>query len=135
MNPSNKDTSNMTLRLELFVDHVPTSADFYQRVLGFGAGEQKSEQYTPMTRGHVTLSLNRRAALPDDHPIQAAAGERLGRGVEIVLEVDDVAALYVQVQAQGWPISAPMEQREWGLTDFRIVDPDGYYLRITSRGA
>jgi hypothetical protein len=23
--------------------------------------------------------------------------------------------------------------RHWGLTDFRLVDPAGYYLRITNR--
>jgi hypothetical protein len=26
----------------------------------------------------------------------------------------------------------PMLDRPWGLRDFRMVDPDGYYLRITS---
>ncbi len=27
----------------------------------------------------------------------------------------------------------PLLVRPWGLTDFRVADPDGYYLRITSR--
>ena len=26
-----------------------------------------------------------------------------------------------------------LQDRPWGLTDFRILDPAGYYLRITSR--
>lgn len=26
-----------------------------------------------------------------------------------------------------------MAIRPWGLKDFRICDPDGYYLRITSK--
>jgi hypothetical protein len=28
-------------------------------------------------------------------------------------------------------ISESLELRSWGLHDFRLVDPDGYYLRIT----
>jgi lactoylglutathione lyase len=80
------------------------------------------------------VALNRRAALPDDHPIQRRAGERLGIGVEIVLEVDDIDAMYRHVVAQGWPRSAELMRRGWGLTDFRVADPDGYYWRVTSRG-
>ena len=125
--------SGMTMRLELFVDDLPASIDFYRRVLGFTMDEQHTDQYTPMRQGAVTLSLNLRANLSADHPIQAAVGERLGRGIEIVLEVDDVAALYEHVRAQGWPVSSALQPQPWGLTDFRIVDPDGYYLRMTSR--
>ncbi len=25
-----------------------------------------------------------------------------------------------------------MRDRPWGLRDFRVVDPDGYYLRLTA---
>jgi len=28
-------------------------------------------------------------------------------------------------------ISAALELRPWSLHDFRLADPDGYYLRIT----
>jgi hypothetical protein len=50
-----------------------------------------------------------------------------------VLEVDDVKAVYKQVQLARHKILSPLARRPWGLTDFRIADPDGYYLRITSR--
>lgn len=26
----------------------------------------------------------------------------------------------------------PLQQRPWGLKDFRIIDPFGYYIRFTS---
>jgi len=130
---SNIMEQNMTFRFELFVDDLPASIDFYHRVLQFTIGEQHSEKFTPITNGNVRIGLNLRSALRDDHPIQAVEGERLGRGVEIVLEVDDVAAMYAHVLSQNWPISTELQQRPWGLTDFRVVDPSGYYLRITSR--
>ncbi len=31
------------------------------------------------------------------------------------------------------PIDSPITTQPWGLRDFRIVDPDGYYRRITYR--
>ena len=123
----------MTFRLELFVDDLPESIDFYHRVLEFTIGEQHSDRFTPITNGNVRIGLNLRSTLRKDHPIQAAEGERLGRGIEIVLEVDDVTAMYTHVLSQNWPISTELRQRPWGLTDFRVVDPSGYYLRITSR--
>ena len=51
-------------------------------------------------------------------------------GVEIVIEVADVAALYES--ARGFAeIVAPLERRPWGARDFRVADPFGFYLRIT----
>jgi len=52
---------------------------------------------------------------------------------EIVLKVDNVQEDYRSVHASGHPIVEELQERPWGLTDVRIVDPDGYYLRITAR--
>lgn len=123
---------SMTLRLELFVDDIAVSRDFYTRILNFSADNQHSAGYTPLRQGSVVLSLNRRSSLPGDHPIYVAAQERPGRGVEIVLEVGDVEARYTHVQSQNWPVT-PLQRQPWGLLDFRLIDPDGYYLRVTSK--
>ena len=123
------------LRLELFVDDVPAARAFYTQVLGFTAGAAHDDCYVPLQRGSARLALNARAALPAAHPIQAAPGERLGRGIELVLEVEDVAVVYAQVQAAGWPLASTLARRPWGLVDFRVVDPDGYYVRVTAARA
>jgi lactoylglutathione lyase len=122
-----------TLRLELFVDDMRESLEFYRRVLGFENVAQRADSYTPLEKGDVRLALNVRAELSRDHPIQRETHERLGGGVEIVLEVHDVDAMYRHVVAQQWPRSAELTRRPWGLTDFRVTDPDGYYWRVTSR--
>jgi catechol 2,3-dioxygenase-like lactoylglutathione lyase family enzyme len=127
------DEVKMTLRLELFVKNLASSADFYSRVLGFEIGEGQLEGYTPITRGKVQLGLNLLSGLPDGHPVQSRENERLGRGIEIVLEVGDIEGSYQHVLDQDWPLSNTLQRQPWGLTDFRILDPDGYYLRITSR--
>jgi catechol 2,3-dioxygenase-like lactoylglutathione lyase family enzyme len=125
--------SEMALRLELFVYDLPVSLDFYSRILGFKAGQQQVDGYTLVTNGEVHLGLNLRSNLPNDHPVQAIGNERLGRGIEIVLEVDDIDQYYDRVIAQNWPLSDKLQLQPWGLRDFRIIDPNGYYFRITSR--
>ncbi|MCL4508684.1 MAG: hypothetical protein M1296_04055 [Chloroflexi bacterium] len=45
--------------------------------------------------------------------------------MEIVL---DVEARHTHVLRQGYPLETPLKRRPCGLTDFRLFDPDGYYL-------
>ena len=54
-------------------------------------------------------------------------------GVELVLEVDDLDEEHARVTAAGWPLAEDLADRPWGLRDFRLLDPSGYYWRVTSR--
>jgi lactoylglutathione lyase len=53
----------------------------------------------------------------------------------LVLEVDDVSAERARVARSHWPAEEDLTPRPWGLTDFRLLDPDGYYWRITDTGS
>lgn len=120
------------LRIELFVEDVDRAAAFYERVLGF-TRERESAGYVAMRRGAARIGIGAYADLPRDHYLnRAPAGAALGLGVEIVIEVDDVDAVFAAVTGAGHPVLSPLRDRPWGLRDFRIADPDGYYLRITS---
>ncbi|MGD0246662.1 MAG: VOC family protein [Streptosporangiaceae bacterium] len=71
---------------------------------------------------------------PPEGPSRDARAARLPpAGVELVLEVDDVGGDRDRVVGAGWPLEQDLQDRPWGLTDFRIIDPAGYYLRVTSR--
>lgn len=120
------------LRLELFVDDLAGSLDFYTRVLGFTVRQQKAEGYAALARGDALIALNTRSSLSSDHPIRPAPDEGVGKGVEIVLVVEDIDAVHAHVLAPGWPISGALSRRPWGASDFRVVDPDGDYVRITA---
>lgn len=76
------------------------SINFYTRVLGFNIKDQHPDGYTLLTNGVVHIALNHRNGLANDHPIKIASSERTGLGVEIVSEVDDVAALHAHVISQ-----------------------------------
>jgi hypothetical protein len=56
-----------------------------------------------------------------------------GCRVELVLEVDDVIAERDLVIAAGWPLAEDLQDRPWGLADFRILDSAGYRPRAPRR--
>ncbi len=123
----------MTVRLELFVTDMQKSIDFYTKVLGFERLEGQPD-YAPVRSGSVLIALGPAAGLPKKHHFNPEVqSDRRGLGVEIVLEVEDVKSLFEKVKAKGYKILSPLRKQSWGLTDFRVADPDGYYLRITSR--
>jgi catechol 2,3-dioxygenase-like lactoylglutathione lyase family enzyme len=121
----------MTLRFEIFPTDLHATVDFYQRVLGFRitADRRADDDYVALRRGAVRVG-----AVRDTVP-NARAARRPPAGVELVLEVDDVAAERDRVLAAGWPLDDDLRDQSWGLRDFRVLDPDGYYLRITNRAS
>lgn len=132
--PASPKPQGMSLRLELFVSDLQKSIDFYTKVLGFER-QSGSPGYVPVRSGSVVIGLGPAAGLPKRHHFnpEVQSGRR-GLGTEIVLEVDDVSAFFERVKSAGYTSGlSPLRKQPWGATDFRIVDPDGYYLRITSR--
>lgn len=120
----------MTLRFEIFPDDLDAAVDFYMRVLRFRLTADRRDQrdeYVSLQRGSVRVGAVRRV-VPD-----VRAARLPPAGVELVLEVDDVVAERDRVTAAGWPLAEDLQDRPWGLKDFRILDPAGYYLRITDR--
>ncbi|MBY3441783.1 VOC family protein [Rhizobium laguerreae] len=122
----------MQLSLELFVESPEKSIDFYRRVLGFEVQGSSSAEYTMLKYGDAVIAINSHSVLSTDHPLRIASGRRAGLGVEIVLKVADVEGAYRAAKESGWPVS-DLALQPWGLRDFRLVDPDGYYVRVTSR--
>ena len=95
---------------------------------------KRTKEYSGLANDNVKIGLGVISNLPSNHPLPLNnPDERKGVGIEIVLEVDDVAELYGKIRTFKYPISAPLMIQTWRLTDFRLIDPDGYYLRITSK--
>jgi uncharacterized glyoxalase superfamily protein PhnB len=54
-----------------------------------------------------------------------------GYGVELVIMVDDVDSYYKSLPITT-KVVEKLADKPWGLRDFRIEDPFGYYIRITT---
>ncbi len=130
--------SDMTLRFELFVRDPRRSAEFYSRLLGFTVVEETPQTggglYIGLQNGDVNIGVQSATSitkpmLPDFRPQFRVPP----MGVELVLEVADVDAYYEHIQREAYPLQSPRRDRSWGESDFRVIDPDGYFLRITSR--
>lgn len=69
------------------------------------------------------------------HPFyQKITGSGQGVGIEIGIVVADLDKAYAAAapfKDKGWPIATGIVRRPWGARDFRVLAPDGYYLRFT----
>ena len=119
-----------TLRCEIFPADLDASMRFYVDVLAFDVLRDErdaSPPYAALRRDEVRLGMSGRP------PIADLEQRRPPAGVELVLEVDDLQAERRRVAAAGWPVTEDVTLRPWGLRDFRLLDPDGYYWRLTTR--
>lgn len=120
------------LRIELFVSDVERSVRFYSEVLGFErASRRLIGDYTVMRRGLAQIALQSHRHLGDEHPLKPRGAERFGVCVELVVEVEDLGEAYARARS-GWPLETELGLRPWGRRDFRLLDPDGFYVRVTS---
>lgn len=118
------------LRCEIFPSDLDATVDFYVQILAFRVirDERAAEHpYVALERGEVRLGAAARAE-PEDRDQR-----RPPTGVELVLEVDDLDADRRRVAQNEWAIEEDVTHRPWGLSDFRLLDPSGYYWRITTR--
>ncbi len=116
-----------TLRIEIFPADLDASVGFYER-LGFELVGIKDgpPRYASVRWDEVRIGMCQSAAVD---PVLRS----VPTGTEIVIDVDDVQAVRDHVRECAITPVEDLTAREWGLTDFRITDPDGYYLRITGR--
>jgi lactoylglutathione lyase len=120
----------LSLRIEVFAAEPEASGEFYRHVLGFDelSRQEADGQLTYLWMGRGTA----RIGIGVDREGVDPAARRVPSGTEIVLEVDDIDAEFRRVQETGWTLAAGLRTQPWGLRDFRLHDPDGYYLRLTS---
>ena len=118
-----------SLRIEIFCRDLAATADFYERVLSFRVvrDDRPALAYVALERDGIRIGA---AAADPGSPVD----RRPPFGTEIVLEVDDLTLDVERIRQSGWPLDEPPTLRPWGLADVRLLDPDGYYLRLTDRG-
>jgi len=104
------------------VRSMPASVAFYQK-LGFEV-EQRNDQWrwARLTSGHCSLMVHESINVQPATPRQSV----------LYLYPDDISAYHQQVRDNG--VSVPdLETTFYGMTEFRLDDPDGNRLWIGQR--
>jgi catechol 2,3-dioxygenase-like lactoylglutathione lyase family enzyme len=118
--------------VELGTPRIDDYVAFFQDVAGFRL-IRKEPRYAELESEFGELLLFDPQGLPQGHPFHGKlSGSGQGLGVEIGLVVADLDKSYAAALTHaGWKISLGIGRRPWGVRDFRVLAPDGYYLRLT----
>jgi len=118
--------------VELHVADVEASIRFYE-ALGFRVA-RRWEDWVRLDRDGAELVLQGDAYVRGNEHYFTPFLDRSPRGVgvEVTVEVDDVDAVHAAAAAAGLRIVKPIHDRAWKARDFRLADPDGFFIRITS---
>lgn len=123
---------------ELGVRDWQISRDFYLRVLGFAPRHERPEEgFGYLAREGAELMIDQiglgRSFDDGAGPLLAP----LGRGMNLQIEVSDLAPILAALEAEGWPLLLPLEERwyragaqDLGNRQIVLADPDGYLLRF-----
>jgi hypothetical protein len=120
--------------IELVTDRVADYIAFFEKVTDFKVSRNDGD-YACLRSELGELVFMERKGLPDGHPNKRPPGDTgRGLGIEIVVIVADLDRAFAKsadFKQQGWKLSAGIGRRPWGARDFRIISPDGYYLRFS----
>jgi lactoylglutathione lyase len=114
-------------KFELFVSDPVESAAFYE-VLGFVVAHAKPYGYTTLRAGSTVIALSPKPWWLPVHWLGFLRYPPIG--TEIVLYMNRLDQTRAAFAREGY---APGEisVQPWGDRDFRITDPDGYYIRVS----
>lgn len=114
-------------KFELFVTDAADSIRFYE-ALGFSVAHARPDGYSTLRSGDTVVALS---PLPWWLPLRwVGLLRRPPLGTEIVFYTDRLESLYDELVAAGYA-PGPIRLQPWGRRDFRLTDPDGYYVRLS----
>jgi lactoylglutathione lyase len=128
--------TNNTIFVELYVTSVESTISALKAIFDVSVPRHEGN-FAEVRHGSSTLLLNGQPVsdFGAGNPIHALPKSLpRGAGVELCFEVDDTDDCHRRALADDrWVVTASPRDRSWGLRDFRVAHPDGYYIRITSK--
>ena len=119
-----------TISVSMTVKDLDASVDWYCHAIGFVVDKTYERDgvaaSAAMKAGNVRILLNQ-----DDG---ARGSDRVkGVGLSIYLTTaQDIDALAERVKAEGWSLESEPADTPWGTRAFRVRDPDGFMLVLSS---
>jgi catechol 2,3-dioxygenase-like lactoylglutathione lyase family enzyme len=120
------------LFVELYVSDVAYYTAVFRDVLGLAVVEDDGG-FVKLRSPHATVMLNDGRDLAADHPFaDFPAATRRGVGVELGFVVRDLDRARAAALAIPGQRVSEVTHQEWGMSDFRVLTREGYYLRVTT---
>ena len=116
--------------VEICVSDFEQSIQWFENILGFRVVARDANEYAELSGGETSIQL-----AAEDAPYWETERSRLlppgqrGSGVEIVLLVENVDAVYRQAQEARADIVRPLADYPWHMRQFWVRHPDGYLIR------
>lgn len=111
------------LFLELTVSDFEGNIKFLEDVAGYHV-VRKEKNFVILQTELGEILLNGTGAISDNLANRVP-------GLEVGLVVADIKATHAAAEKTGWRITDRIQRQPWGVRDFRVLSPDGYYLRFT----
>ncbi len=118
--------------VELYVEDPAYYVRIFHGALGFEVTRDEGD-FVELRTARAVVLLNRFDEPDPGHPFEHYRSEmRRGIGVEIGIVSERLRETWEKARAiEGCTVTDIVDQ-EWGMTDYRIVTPHGYYLRVTT---
>ena len=118
----------------LIVSSVERSVDFYRDVLGFRVDATVPEAppyvFASMQSGPVEIFLNAPEPAVAEYP--AFKDRPIGGTLTLFMEIEGIGGWHESLKDRV-QVVMPLQHKWYGVTEFAIVDPDGYVITFAER--
>jgi hypothetical protein len=129
-NQINSESPYTESKFELATTDVPRDTAFYAK-LGFSVVAKTSYGYVTLKSGPVVIALSPVAKIDSHDSASLSKLRRPPVGVEIVLyTTGNLEEKHARLRNLGLN-PTDIQLQPWGVRDFRLTDPGGYYIRIS----
>ena len=128
--------SEPSLVPELLITDIESSINFWCTLCDFSIQyERREEGFAYLVSGNTHIMLEQRGF--SRNWITGDLDVPYGRGINFQISIESVDLIVNRLQQQKWPLYMDPEEkwyqkgdREVGVRQFLVQDPDGYLLRI-----
>ncbi|PGV58272.1 VOC family protein [Bacillus cereus] len=117
-------------RVQLNVHDIEKSLLFYEEIFGLKL-YKRSMNAARFNHDQFSLLLANDSTLNANHYFYNRK-EMKGNGFELIIVVDRIEDVYERCKEKRCTIQEEIQTYPWEMRGFKVLDPDGYFLRITS---
>jgi catechol 2,3-dioxygenase-like lactoylglutathione lyase family enzyme len=118
--------------VELYVEEPAYYVRIFRDALGFEVVRDEGT-FVELRSDRGLVLLNAFEDADPGHPFEHYRLEkRRGVGVEIGIVTDRIEETWEAARRIEGCVVTDIVHQEWGMTDYRILTPHGYYLRVTT---